>query len=167
MKIAETKRLLIREVDFDDVDPLSSILSDTEVMKYSFRGVCKRADIENYVKDCLSNYKNFGFGQWAVVEKDSSKLIGVCGPNPGFDGDNEIVHFAARYALDYWGKGYASEALIATEQYSKKSLNLKKIYALVEPSNLKSIQMVMKNGFEFQKHSVYKNRTLNYYSKLL
>lgn len=167
MKIAETTRLIIREVERSDLQSLACVLSDREVMRYSFRGVRTPQEIEAYIIDCQANYKAYGFGQWAVIEKKSANLIGVCGLNPGFDGDENIIHFAARYAVDYWGKGFASETLVAAINYAKTSLNLNNVYALVEPENLKSIQLVLHLGFQFQKQSVYKERALRYYNKLL
>lgn len=167
MKITETNRLLIREIHCDDVEGLRGVLSDPEVMKYSFRGICSTEDIENYINDCLSNYATYGFGQWAVVEKKNSKLIGVCGPNPGFDGDSKTIHIASRFAVGYWGKGFASEALVATIEYAKTRLNLNVIYALIEPDNVKSVKLVLNCGFEFQKNTLYKGKSLCYYRKLV
>lgn len=167
MKITETARLLIREIELEDLPSLLKILADPEVMKYSFRGVCTKVDIEHYIKDCSHNYKNHEFGQWAVIEKKSSKLIGVCGPNPCFDGDNSIIHLASRFAVNYWGKGFASEALIASMEYVKTSLHLNMMYALIEPVNERSIKLVLKYGFKFQKETVYKGRALFHYIKLL
>ena len=167
MIITETKRLLIREIDRNDSGALLTILADPEVMKYSFRGVCNSVDTENYMNDNLSHYKIHGFGQWAVIEKKSSQLIGVCGPNPGFDGDHRIIHLAARFALEFWGKGFASEALGAATEYAKTGLNLTSLYALIEPANVSSIKLVLKGGFEFQKETDYKGRALCFYQKLL
>lgn len=167
MKITETNRLLIRKIDSEDAKSLRDILADLEVMKYSFRGVCSAENIENYINDCLSNYATYGFGQWAVIEKQSMKLIGVCGPNPGFDGDKSIIHLASRFAVEYWGKGYASEALVAVIAFAKSILDLDCLYALVEPKNKSSVKLVLKNGFIFLKDSMYQGKALAYYKKLL
>ena len=167
MQIAETERLIIREITMDDVNSLSVILSDKEVMKYSFRGVCSTQEIEQYVENCISNYSEYGFGQWAVIEKKSLRLIGVCGLNSGFDRDEGIIHLAARFAMAFWGKGFATEALIAVTDYAKYTLNLKSYYSLVEPDNVRSVKAVLSNDFTLQKETIYKGRALKYYIKLL
>jgi len=163
----ETERLIIREFTRDDANLLPVILSDKEVMKYSFRGLCSHKEIEEYVESCIANYSEYGFGQWAVIEKTRLKLIGVCGLNPGFDGDKSIIHLAARFAVAFWGKGFASEALIAITNYAKYTLKLKSYYSLVEPDNVRSINIVLAKGFKFQKATIYKNKVLNHYIKLL
>ena len=167
MPILETERLFIREFTLEDVDPISTVLSNPEVMKYSFRGVQSAEGINDYIKDCLANYKNHGFGQWAVIHKQSNQFVGVAGLNPGFDGDENIIHLAARFALPYWGKGYASEALKGIENYAKEVLGKKELYALIEPINKRSVKIILKNGFQFQKESIYQQRALKYYLKLL
>jgi len=167
MKIIETARLVIREVNIADLGSLADILSDAEVMRYSFRGVCTPAEIDNYIMGCQANYKANGFGQWAVIDKSNQKLIGLCGINNGFNGDLVIKHVNYRFAVSSWGKGFATEALSAVTETAKNRYSLKQLYALIEPENKASLKIALNQGFEFERETMYKERVLAYYRKLL
>ncbi len=167
MKIVESERLYLREITMNDTESLFAVLSDREVMRYSFRGVCSRKEIENYIEDCIINNKKYGLAQWAVIQKKNNAFIGVCGLNPGFNGDKSIIHIAARFTVASWGMGFASEALKAVLGYAKSTLKLKRVFALVEPANKRSVNIVLNNAFKLQKQSVYKQKALNYYLRLL
>ncbi len=167
MKIIETTRLVIREVNIADLDLLADILSDAEVMRYSFRGVCTPSEIDNYIIDCQANYKTNGFGQWAVIDKSNQKFIGLCGINNGFNGDLAIKHVNYRFAVSSWGRGFATEALSAVMEVAKNRYSLKELYALIEPENKASLKIALNQGFEFDKETIYKKKILAYYRKLL
>ena len=166
-QITETERLYIREFKMQDAESLSIILLNTEVMKYSFRKIHSIEDIESYIKDCLYNYKKNGFGQWAVLDKKSSKLIGICGLNAGFNQDNAITHINYRFTVNSWGKGLASEAIKAVINYSKTVLKFKILYALIEPINEKSVTLALKHSFYAEKETMYRERKLVVYKKVL
>ena len=166
-QLIETERLFIRQFDMHDVESLSTILLDATVMKYSFRNINSREGIKEYIQSCLDSYQKYNFGQWAVINKSDLQLIGICGLNKGFNGDHSITHVNCRFAVSSWGKGLASEALKAVIQYSKNSLNLKILHALIEPANSKSIAITKKHGFTFEKETVYKTRKLAFYRKKL
>ncbi len=74
MKI-ETERLLLRELTPDDHAALYEILSDTETMQH----YPKTFDEERTKGWNLRNYKEYGFGLWAVILKETGKFTGDCG----------------------------------------------------------------------------------------
>jgi len=165
IQIIETERLIIREFNMRDIDSLSIILLDQEVMKYSFRHINSLNDIESYIENCLNNYKKYRFGQWAVINKKNSQLIGICGLNSGFNDDNLLIHVNYRFAKTYWGLGFASEALASIINYAQVVKKIKILYALVEPDNIKSASIALNLGFQYQKETIYRGRKLVYYKK--
>lgn len=167
MQIITTERLIIREFTIDDNSTLASVLSDKEVMKYSFRGVCNPKEIALYIENCIVNYNKYGFGQWAVIEKQTNQLVGACGLNNGFDSNDDIVHINYRFSVNTWGKGFASEAVKAIMAYSRTELNIELLYALIEPENNESIRLALNQGFQYQKETVYRGRPLKHYIKSL
>ena len=76
----ETKRLILRDFITEDFDSLFEILSDEDVMKY-YPKPFDAERVKDWIDWNLQNYKNYGFGLWAVCLKDSGKLIGDCGIN--------------------------------------------------------------------------------------
>ncbi len=117
--------------------------------------------------DCQATYKANGFGQWAVIDKSKQQLIGLCGVNNGFNGDLAIKHVNYRFAVSSWGKGFATEALNAVMEVAKNRYSLKELYALIEPENMASLKIAINQGFMFDKETIYKERGLAYYRKLL
>ena len=76
--LIQTNRLFLREFTDEDFDALFEILSDSEVMKY-YPKPFDADRVKGWIKWNQENYKNYGFGLWALCLKDSGKLIGDCG----------------------------------------------------------------------------------------
>ena len=79
MKILETERLYLREMETDDAENAYRLNLDWENIKYTgdkpFESIQEAKEfLLNY-----SHYKNYGFGRWAVIEKYSNEFLGWCG----------------------------------------------------------------------------------------
>ncbi|MCU7817215.1 MAG: GNAT family N-acetyltransferase [Candidatus Thiodiazotropha sp. (ex Rostrolucina anterorostrata)] len=74
----ETPRLTLREFRPDDLDELEIILSDSLVMEFSSKGPLSRKDTSNFINWCIESYENNGYGQWAVIDRETESLIGLC-----------------------------------------------------------------------------------------
>jgi len=83
---------------------------------------------------------------FAIVENGSSNLVGLIGIHniDHKNGKAEIGYFLWR---DYWGRGYATEAVGLTLRYCFEWLNLRKVYAHVFEPNVASSKVLEKNGF--------------------
>ncbi|TQR17945.1 GNAT family N-acetyltransferase [Psychrobacillus soli] len=145
--VIETKRLILREVTTDDANDMLTYLSDENVVKPM--GLEPFQTVED-VWDEISWYKSIyeeGTGiRWGITLKDSGKVIGSCGFL------NKLTkHYRTEigYELskDYWGIGVASEALEAVVKYGYHHLQLERIEALIEPTNIPSQRLVEKQGF--------------------
>lgn len=76
--ILETERLFLRELTCDDKDKLSLVLKNPESMRYYPKPFTDE-DVENWIKWNQDNYKQYGFGLWAVILKQENEFIGDCG----------------------------------------------------------------------------------------
>jgi [ribosomal protein S5]-alanine N-acetyltransferase len=74
----ETSRLILREFLQSDLQALAPILADPLVMKFSTMGRYSTSQTEKAIDNFIDSYKQFGFGLWAVVLKESYRLIGYC-----------------------------------------------------------------------------------------
>ncbi|NJE06589.1 N-acetyltransferase [Thermococcus sp. M36] len=83
---------------------------------------------------------------FAIVENSSRSLVGLIGLHriDHHNGRAELGYFLAR---EYWGRGYASEAVKLALEYAFEWLNLRKVYARVYEPNVPSIRVLEKNGF--------------------
>lgn len=66
--LLQTARIFLREFTYDDFDSLFEILSDAEVMKY-YPKPFDAERVKGWIKWNQENYKNYGFGLWAVCLK--------------------------------------------------------------------------------------------------
>lgn len=149
MQIAETKRLLIREFLMSDVDAMLEVYGDPQVMRFS-SGLRTREWVQQRLQRAIEqDYPQNGFGNWAVVEKESHHVIGFCGlercPHYGEEFDLEIGY---RFAREHWGRGYATEAALAVCEYGFKQLKCTRIIALIDPHNQASINVANKLGMK-------------------
>jgi [ribosomal protein S5]-alanine N-acetyltransferase len=63
-----------------DLPALAPILADPLVMKFSTMGIYSTPQTEKAIDNFIDSYKQFGFGLWAVILKESDDLlIGYCG----------------------------------------------------------------------------------------
>ncbi len=77
--ILETERLLLREMTQADLDALCKILCDEDVMRAAYESVFTREEAQGWLNRHLKRYREYGFGLWAVVLKETGKMIGQCG----------------------------------------------------------------------------------------
>lgn len=148
----ETERLVIRPWTLDDVESAFSIYSDPEVMHFISRdGPVKSLEAQRgWLESSLKRYEEMagGFGFWAIVEKASEETVGtvMVKPLPGHP-DIEVGWHLARRA---WGKGYASEAGAWAIRYGLETLGLKRIVAVVDPLNTRSLAVARRIGLQHE-----------------
>lgn len=165
-KPIETKRLLLRRFTINDVNALTKILSDPEVMHFSTQGPMDKQETWNFIENkILKNYKKDGFSFRAVIHKADNKLIGFCGLSMLELEGKEYIEIGYRFAKEYWGKGLATEAAQAIVNYAKNVLHLPKIYAIVDPANIASVRVLEKIGMQFVRKANFKDLEVNFYEQ--
>ncbi len=163
MKILETERMYLRSYEDNDLERLAEIYSDEEVMKYIGRGGIlskeqTKKGIDTWIKKI---YHEFGFGIWALIDKESDLLIGHCGFNRlPEDAGTEIAYLLAK---DFWGKGLATEVSKETLKYGFEKLNLERIVALAYPQNLPSINVIKKLGMKPEGEKIFFEKTFLFF----
>ena len=154
MKILETEKLILRDLETGDLDSLAVIYADADVMKYIGTG---KTFTREQTKASIDRWKAYreknGYSNWAVADKSSGALIGKC----GFSDlpDNLGIEISYLFTKNRWGKGIASEISLATLDYGFSILNLEKIKGFVYPENTASIRVIEKMGMKFEKEVEY------------
>lgn len=153
----ETDRLLLRQMNASDYDDLKDILADPEVM-YAYEGGFSDAEIQQWFEKQQERYQNDGFGLWAVVLKQTGKMIGNCGLTYQHTPWETVLEVGYQFAYAYWNRGYASEAARACVNYAFTKLNVDTVYALIRDTNQASIRVAKSLGMKevsecsFDKH---------------
>ncbi|WP_214227801.1 GNAT family N-acetyltransferase [Pedobacter sp. B4-66] len=146
--ILETERLVVRQIEYTDLNRLNFICSDTELMKYVGDGKPLSKDqVKKWVEVTIINYAEKGFGNYAVVDKETNEVIGYC----GLVFSIAINEIELIYALikDYWNKGIGTEVAKAVLDYGLHTIKLKVIYASIDPENIPSQKILERIGFQF------------------
>lgn len=166
----ETERLILRRYSEKDIDAFFEIIHDQRLQMYiPFPDLTYEEELE-YIKDCIKKVESDKCEKWAIVLKENNETLGNISVNTVVKKHNYCnVGYVIRY--DYWGKGYATEALNEVSNYLLDSG-----YYLVECScnelNKQSSRVMEKAGFK--KDGYTANRRLNkdgtysgveYYSK--
>ena len=152
MVILKTERLLLRPFHILDSESLVSVFGDPAVMRFG-DGVQTKEWVDAWLHNCLKwYYQSWGFGPLAVVERGERTVIGYCGLFyfPDLDGQPEI-EIGYRLAQAAWGRGYATEAASAVRDYAFATLGLKRLIAMIDPSNVASIRVAEKIGLRYEK----------------
>ena len=144
--IFETKRLIVRQYNFDiDAENFYLLNGDEEVMRY-IRPVKTREECDIFLKEIITSAEtNPGMGRWAAIEKESGIFIGSFAIIP--IENTEDIQLGYALLKKYWGKGFASELTMAGLKYYFSTTSAIKIYALAEIPNTASHRVLLKNGF--------------------
>lgn len=152
MVIEETKRLILREFVPEDIDALYKLYEDAEHCQYIERLSASKGEekekLESYIKYV---YGFYGFGLWAVIEKESGALIGRCGLQvEDIDGEGmlEIGYMIGRPWLH---KGYGLESVGAVLRYAYEETAEDKVAARIDKDNAASLALAVRAGFKKQK----------------
>lgn len=152
MKIfAETERLILREIIPDDEDGLFALDSDPAVHQFLGNNPVQSKDqIREIIQFVRWQYEQFGIGRWAMIEKSSGEFIGWSGLKYITETTNNHIHYydlGYRVRRNYWGKGYATEAALASVTYGFTHLKQERLYAATHHMNQNSMHVLQKCGF--------------------
>ncbi|QSJ20151.1 GNAT family N-acetyltransferase [Nostoc sp. UHCC 0702] len=149
----ETERLIIRSwIPDRDAEQVFEIYNDPEVTYFLGNG-SRNTNVQSTRQrliDWTDQSKN-GTGSWAIVEKDTTKIVGTILLEPLPDQyrlpteDYEVGWHLRRTS---WGKGYATEAGRGMLNYGFNVLNLPVIYAVVKPKHDASIRVTQRLGMK-------------------
>lgn len=144
----ETERLIIREMVQSDLDALCEILCDEEVMHAAYERAFSVEEAQGWLNRHLKRYADYGFGLWAVVLKETNKMIGQCGLTMQNWRDQEILEIGYLFQKAYWHNGYATEAAIACKEYAFSVLNASSVYSTIRDTHIASQNVAVRNGMK-------------------
>lgn len=144
----ETERLYLRELTPEDFDALFEIFSDPETMQH-YPQPFDKAKVHAWIDWNRENYRVFGFGLWAVVLKETDKIIGDCGitmqningkikPEIGYH-----IHKAC------WRRGFGSEAAQACRDWLFQNTPFQMVFSYMKYTNTASSSTALANGMHF------------------
>ncbi len=152
MKVLETHRMILRQLETSDVDALMGIFSDPEAMRY-YPATKSRREAEEWVRRFRGSYRERGFGLWAAILKDSGEFAGQCGLVAQEVDEKDEVEIGYLFLRRFWGRGLATEAAQACRDYGFGTLGCDRLVSLIDPANLASRRVAEKVGMKLEKHT--------------
>lgn len=144
--ILETERLYLREMDGADFEALCKILQDGETMA-AYEGAFSDEEVQAWLERQISRYRQWNFGLWAAVLKETDEMIGQCGLTMQQWKEREVLEIGYLFNRAYWHKGYATEAAMACKQYAFEVLKADEVCSIIRDTNLASQRVAVRNGF--------------------
>ena len=145
--IIETNRLILREYTLDDYDDLYKIISDPEVMKYYPKPYDEKG-AKRWIEWSIQNYKNHGFGWWAIILKETNEYIGDCGITIQNINNEMLPEVGYHLSKHHWRKGYAKEAGKAVIEWAFKNTNYTSLYSYMNAENIASYSTAASIGMK-------------------
>lgn len=147
--ILETPRLFLRELGPDDAEQFYQLNLNPNVIKYTGNAAFKDVEEALHFLENYQDYKQNGYGRWAVIDKSSNDFLGWCGLK--YDKDLDETDIGFRFFEQHWNKGYATESAKACLEYGFEKLNLKTIIGRAMEENIASIKVLEKIGLAFER----------------
>lgn len=148
--VLETDRLVLRRMAKTDADDMYEYARRSDTTRYlTWNPHPDRKYSYQYLVYLQQKYKQGEFHDWAVTLRDSGKMIGTCGFTR-FDFPNESAEVGYVINPDFWGKGYAPEALRRVIRFGFDYLELHRIEAKYMEDNIASCHVMEKCGMTFE-----------------
>ena len=143
----ETGRLLLREMTQEDYPALAAILQDPQVM-YAYEHAFSPGETQAWLDRQRDRYALYGHGLWAVVLKETGRMIGQCGLTWQVWRDSTVLEVGYHLRRDCWGRGYATEAARACIRYAFEVLGAPRVHTIIRDTNLASQAVARRCGLK-------------------
>lgn len=147
-----TQRLIIRDVNWTDLDDIFILESSPEIDEYNTLGIPDNKDVtrehlRSYLQDQKAeNRKKYC---WSVRLLVTDEFIGLVGMNLSAD-RFKMGEIWYNIMPMHWGKGYATEVAKRVIRFGFEMLHLHRIEAGVATENKRSIKVLEKAGMSIE-----------------
>lgn len=144
----KTERLLLREHNISDVIPYFTILSDEASVRYY--GKMPLNNTTEAAEEIEMFHNRFEQGyliKWAIVSEAFQKYVGSVGAF-GFSDPHSRVTISCILGKQYWGMGFAYEALDEVLEYLFNKRQINRVQLYVDPVNHNAVNLFLRLGFQ-------------------
>ena len=146
----KTERLLLRKLEYSDVEDIYGYAQHTEVAKYvSWEQHASEYETLEFMNFIVEKYNKQQVAPWGIEHKKDEKIIGTIGFSY-WDIEHARSEIGYTISNDYWNNGYATEAVKAVLHFGFKKMSLNRIEARCEILNIPSAKVMEKAGMKFE-----------------
>lgn len=140
----ETERLLMNVFQKSDFEDVKKLFINPLVRKY-LGGIREEQAIGTLMEEMLCQLDDAFY--WTVREKSEGGFIGLVSLDRHHEGEIEVSY---QFLPQWWGKGYAGEAVQFIMHYAFKELKLPKIIAETQMANTPSRRLLERIGMKLE-----------------
>ncbi len=160
MKTLETERIILRswqKGDFEAAHAYGSVADNVTFMGW---GPNSQEDTRKFIKQSIKkNRSNNVDFEFAVILKESGKLIGGCGISKSKTRNEAMLGWILH--KDYWKKGLGTELAQELIRFGFEELKLHRIYATCDSDNYGSYRVMERNGMRKEGHFIQSRKNKN------
>lgn len=148
--VIETERLRLRPLNEDDIPEWERLIyADPEVTRYLPGADATPLErTQRTYRHFTDHWPRYGYGEWAVTDRDSGVFLGQAGLNRIADlNETELDYALARHA---WGRGLATEAAAAAVRFAFETVGLPRLIGFVMPAHVASRRVLERLGFSYE-----------------
>jgi ribosomal-protein-alanine N-acetyltransferase len=148
----ETDRLNLRPIALTDSEAVFRLRSNPVTMQYVPRPLAVTIDDAIAHIQMIIDKISINEGiNWALTLKGDDKMIGIAGFYR-FHPENYRSELGYMLLPEYHNNGYISEAIHTLLGYAFDTLNFHSIEAIIDPRNIASEKVLVKNNFVKEAH---------------
>ena len=155
----ETKRLILRKILPQDEDDMYEYSRNPETSQYLlWEPHASRSYTRAHIRYLQDAYNRASFFDWALIEKESGKMIGTCGFTEIYEREKR-AEVGYVIAPNFHRRGFAPEALEKVMEYGFLTLGLVKLSGRFMEDNEASRKVLERFGFwndTMKNESIYK-----------
>ena len=145
MLVLETERLRLRELVPADLDFVATMLAHPEVSHYYARTFDRAASLA-WLDRQIARYEKDGHGLWLVVERARETPVGQVGLAMQEVEGEPRAEIGWLLHRPFWGRGYATEAALATREAAFDRWGYPEVISLIRPENVPSQRVAGRIG---------------------
>jgi RimJ/RimL family protein N-acetyltransferase len=148
--VLETKRLTLRAPRLEDAKTVATLANDRRIAENTARipHPYKMSDAESFI----TGANKAGSEAVFLITLRDETVIGACGIVP----QEQTPELGYWLGLEYWGQGYATEALHAVIDYAFADLTREALQAGARVTNPASRRVLEKCGFQWTGVGLYR-----------
>ena len=145
-----TQRTTLRRMHPIDAEDMFDYARRKEVTEYLLWSPHPNISYtRDYLRYIDGRYALGDFYDWAIIDRESRRMIGTCGFTR-INTENNSGEIGYVLHPDFWGKGYACEVAQCVINFGLEKLGLHRIEARFIKDNLRSLRVMEKLGMNFE-----------------
>ena len=145
-----TDRLILREMRRSDAKDMYEYSCNPKTSEFLLWDVHSSPEFtKEFIHYVISKYKFGEYNDWALVYKNTGKMIGTAGFTR-IDEENRVAEIGYVLNPDFWGMGLATEAAAEVIRFGFENMNMHRIEAKFMFGNDASLAVMRKLGMKFE-----------------